>query len=170
MLASSPVTSYSRSDIAGVRTTIFEWCGSRGGDRGESRAAVQETARLGGAPVAGGSHPHPLKEERPWGLCSTWLCWGWGRWLEPRWGCDKDPQAAHKANSNSFFLLLQVCSLPAWEGTGSCDISALPSTMSPCQEPSLAPVPKHRETTDKNRGVATPLCCHKSSWLKINCR
>lgn len=50
VLASSSVTSSSCSDVA----AILEWCG---GDRGESKAAVQETARLEGelgrAPVAG---------------------------------------------------------------------------------------------------------------------
>lgn len=60
--------------------------------------------------------------------------------------------------------------LPPWEGTVACDISAFCSTMSSCQEPSLTPVPKYRGTTKKNCSVATPLCCHKPSQLKINCR
>lgn len=57
---------------------------AHGGGGGESQAAVQEAARLEGelegAPVAGASHLHPLRED-PWGWCSPWLCWGRGRWL-----------------------------------------------------------------------------------------
>lgn len=109
--------------------------------------------------------------------------WGQDRWLMPQWVYGAGTrtqihssialrQAAHKANSTFFFLLLQVFSLwllPPWEGTVSCNTSALSSTMSPCQEASLTPVPKNGGTTNKNCSVATSFCCHKPSQLKISC-
>lgn len=112
--------------------------------------------------------PISIPSEKVHGLCSSWLCWV-GAGGSSHKGAVTGPTGCPRGQLHFLLSAFAVCSLSPWEGAGSCDTPALPSTESPCQEPSLPPVPKHGETTGKKRGVATPLCCHKSSWLKINC-
>lgn len=115
--------------------------------------------------LMGQEPPIPIPSEKEaQGVVQPLAVLGSGRWLSRSGAVTR----THRLQTRPA-PLPSFCSLPPWEDTSSCNISALPSTMSPCQEPSLAPLPKHREATDKNPGVATPLCCHKSPQLKINC-